>query len=107
ERAGGRGRRREPTALCAAEAADGTRRGDVWLRRDRQPSPEVARRFRAAVERRARGVPFAYAVRSVGFRTLELQIDSRALIPRPETEGLVERGLDWARGAGGGGGGRR
>ena len=37
-----------------------------------------------------RGVPFAYAVGRVGFRTLDLAIDRRALIPRPETEGLVE-----------------
>src|SRR5207247_64994 len=37
-----------------------------------------------------RGLPFAYAVGSVGFRTLDLAIDRRALIPRPETEGLVE-----------------
>ncbi len=100
ERAGVPDPRREATTLWAAVAGDGTRRGDVWLRRDREPSPEVARRFREAVERRARGVPFAYAVGSVGFRTLELQIDSRALIPRPETEGLVELVLDWARGAG-------
>ena len=100
ERAGVPDPRREATTLWAAVAGDGTRRGDVWLRRDREPSPEVARRFREAVERRARGVPFAYAVGSVGFRTLELQIDSRALIPRPETEGLVELVLEWARGAG-------
>jgi len=100
ERAGVPDPRREATTLWAAVAGDGTRRGDVWLRRDRERSPEVARRFREAVERRARGVPFAYAVGSVGFRTLELQIDSRALIPRPETEGLVELVLDWARGAG-------
>jgi len=100
ERAGVPDPRREATTLWAAVAGDGTRRGDVWLRRDREPPPEVARRFREAVERRARGVPFAYAVGSVGFRTLELQIDSRALIPRPETEGLVELVLEWARGAG-------
>src|SRR5688572_3527951 len=36
------------------------------------------------------GVPFAYAVGTVGFRTLDLLIDPRALIPRPETEGLVD-----------------
>jgi release factor glutamine methyltransferase len=32
-----------------------------------------------------------------GFRTLELEVDSRVLIPRPETEGLVEHVLAWAR----------
>src|SRR5947207_9924352 len=35
-------------------------------------------------------MPFAYAVGRVGFRTLDLAIDARALIPRPETEGLVD-----------------
>src|SRR5213078_5272838 len=46
--------------------------------------------FWHAVEQRSSGVPFAYAVGRVGFRTLDLRIDPRALIPRPETEGLVE-----------------
>lgn len=43
-----------------------------------------------AVDRRASGEPRAYVTGWVGFRRLELRIDRRALIPRPETEGLVE-----------------
>lgn len=99
--------RREATGLWAALAGEGVKPGDVWRERDREAAPEVARRFWEAVERRASGVPFAYAVGRVGFRTLELQVDPRALIPRPETEGLVERVLREAgkRESGGGRGG--
>ena len=41
------------------------------------------------VERRNTGEPIAYIIGSVGFMDLELQVDSRVLIPRPETEMLV------------------
>lgn len=46
--------------------------------------------FLAAVERRAAGEPLAYVSGQAGFRRLTLQVDRRVLIPRPETEGLVE-----------------
>jgi release factor glutamine methyltransferase len=49
--------------------------------------------FEAAVERRAAGEPLAHIARSAGFRFLDLVADSRALIPRPETEGLVDQVL--------------
>ena len=88
--------RREATTLWAAVAGSETTPGDVWLRRDQQPPPELAERFSQAVERRSRGVPSAYAVGRVGFRTLDLKLDARALIPRPETEGLVDLVLKWA-----------
>lgn len=78
----------EVTALWAAVA--GLSPAEVWLRRETEAAPDVANRFWRAVEERARGVPFAYAAGSVGFRTLDLKIDPRALIPRPETEGLVD-----------------
>lgn len=42
--------------------------------------------------------PRAYAEGVAGFRLLDLLVDRRVLIPRPETEGLVERVLAWARG---------
>ena len=94
--------RRETTALWAAIA--GKKPGDVWLSREESPPPELVARFGETVARRARGVPFAYAVGRVGFRTLDLKIDPRALIPRPETEGLVELVLRWTRGTAGEGG---
>src|SRR5882762_10590561 len=46
---------------------------------------------------RSSGVPFAYAAGRTGFRTLDLRLDPRALIPRPETEGLVDRVLAWSQ----------
>lgn len=78
----------EATALWAAVA--GMSPAEVWLRRDFEAAPDVIERFWKAVAERKRGVPFAYVAGSVGFRTLDLKIDPRALIPRPETEGLVE-----------------
>jgi release factor glutamine methyltransferase len=79
--------------------------GAVWLERERPADPAGTRRFREAVTHHAAGMPLAYAVGRVGFRTLDLLTDPRALIPRPETEGLVELVLDWTRGAGAGEGG--
>ncbi|GAC1694890.1 MAG: hypothetical protein NVS9B3_13100 [Gemmatimonadaceae bacterium] len=44
----------------------------------------------AAADRRAAGAPFAYAVKRAAFRHLTLDVDERVLIPRQETEQLVE-----------------
>jgi release factor glutamine methyltransferase len=51
------------------------------------------RALRAAV-RRTHGAPFQYAVGSAAFRGLTLAVDERVLIPRPETELLVDIVLD-------------
>lgn len=93
--------KREATALWAA--LEGVKPGDVWLRREGQPPPTVTELFQDAVERRASGMPFPYAVGRATFRTLDLAVDARALIPRPETEGLVELVLEWGREGGRGG----
>lgn len=50
-------------------------------------------RLRPLVERRARREPLAYVLGQWGFRNLTLSLDSRALVPRPETEVVVERCL--------------
>lgn len=46
---------------------------------------------------RSSAEPRAYVEGIAGFRLLDLAVDRRVLIPRPETEGLVERVLAWAR----------
>jgi release factor glutamine methyltransferase len=51
----------------------------------------------------AESEPRAYVEGIAGFRLLELVVDRRVLIPRPETEGLVERVLAWGRGRWGSG----
>ncbi len=53
--------------------------------------------FRSAVRRRAAGEPLAHVTGWAGFRHLTLRSDARALIPRPETEGLVDLLLARAR----------
>jgi release factor glutamine methyltransferase len=88
---------REATAAVWA-AVSGLTIGEAWLRRDDPKPPEVVARFQDAVAQLERGVPFAYAVGSAGFRALKLAIDSRALIPRPETEGLVDLVLEHGKG---------
>ncbi len=92
--------RREAARLLAA--ISGRSVGDVWLNRHNVPDGRLLEPFKAAVERRASGEPTAYAAGSVGFRTLDLAVDRGVLIPRPETEGLVERVLAWARSRGSG-----
>ena len=47
-------------------------------------------RAQLAIERRAQGAPMAYAVGRANFRHLTLHVDERVLIPRPETEHLVD-----------------
>jgi release factor glutamine methyltransferase len=60
----------------------------------------AVRTFQAAVRRRSAGrEPVAYITGVKGFRHLDLHVDPRVLIPRPETETLVEAALDLPRGA--------
>jgi release factor glutamine methyltransferase len=49
--------------------------------------------------RRREREPVAYILGAKGFRSIELEVDPRVLIPRPETEHLVEALLDLPRGA--------
>jgi release factor glutamine methyltransferase len=55
-------------------------------------SEELAR-FRALIRRRLAGEPVAYLVGTKEFRSLELKVDRRVLVPRPETETVVEVAL--------------
>lgn len=56
--------------------------------------------MRRGMARLAKGEPLQYVLGEWDFRTLTLKCDRRALIPRPETEGLVSLVLEWLRGSG-------
>jgi release factor glutamine methyltransferase len=65
-------------------------RSELYLEPDYALAPTEWARLEAWVERRARGEPIQYITGWAAFRELDLQVDSRVLVPRPETEGLVE-----------------
>jgi release factor glutamine methyltransferase len=64
----------------------------AWPERELTPSQWAA--FQALVERRARGEPVAYLTGSREFYGLDLAVSNAVLIPRPETELLVEAALE-------------
>jgi release factor glutamine methyltransferase len=80
-------------------AAMGVDRAAIVADPGRALEPEAARRFQDYAARRREREPVAYILGSKGFRSIELQVDPRVLIPRPETEHLVEALLDLPRGA--------
>jgi release factor glutamine methyltransferase len=67
----------------------GISRSELPLQRDR----EVPSEFDELLERRRQREPLAYVLGEWGFRRLTLKTDARALVPRPETEIVVERAL--------------
>ncbi|MCB0870903.1 MAG: peptide chain release factor N(5)-glutamine methyltransferase [Solirubrobacterales bacterium] len=79
--------------VLLAELA-GINRATLIADRDLTLEPAVARAFSEALRRRIRREPVAYILGSKGFRHIELAIDRRVLIPRPETEMLVEIALE-------------
>ncbi len=94
---------REVSKIWAGLA--GVASGEVWLRREAAAGDAEVGRFRAAIQRRASGEPLAYVLGVAGFRYLDVSVDRRVLIPRPETEGLVDRVLRWGASRGESGGG--
>lgn len=60
--------------------------------------PEVEARFRDGLARAARQEPIPYITGRAPFFGLELVVSPAVLIPRPETEMLVERAIRWATG---------
>ena len=77
----------------------GVDRGRLVIGRDEALEAGAAERFEAAVVRRVAREPVAYITGRREFRRLSLLVDRRVLIPRPETELLVEVGLGLPAGA--------
>ena len=68
--------------------------GWLWAHADDPVDAAVREAFDALVARRAAGEPVAYLTGTRGFWTLDLGVSPATLIPRPETERLVELALD-------------
>jgi release factor glutamine methyltransferase len=78
----------------------GIRRLDLYLQHERPVAAVELERFRSAVRRRLKHEPLQYVLGTASFRQLELLVDRRVLIPRPETEQLVGAVLEWCRASG-------
>ena len=75
----------------------GATRLQLYLQFDRPLDAEELAAFKPFLLRRARREPLQYVTGRAAFRELHLAVDRRVLIPRPETEVLVEVVLEWAR----------
>jgi release factor glutamine methyltransferase len=94
EAAGGDSPRLDAELLLAE--ATGLSRAAIAAGPDAGVPADAARRFGAMVRRRVMREPVAYILARKGFRRIELRVDGRALIPRPETELLVDVALELA-----------
>lgn len=75
----------------------GLSRPELYARWNGPMERSVGEQFTRLVRRRAAREPVAYLVGRRAFYDVELAVDARVLIPRPETEQLVEEALTWAR----------
>jgi release factor glutamine methyltransferase len=67
----------------------------VYLSYERPMSDEELERLRGLMRRRADREPMAYILGSWGFHKLDLVVKPGVLVPRPDTETLVEAAVDW------------
>ncbi len=78
----------------------GVPRSGLFAPGERVLTPGEAERLESWLRRRAAGEPVQYITGRAAFRDLDLAVDPRVLVPRPETEGLVELVLEALRAAG-------
>lgn len=68
----------------------------LYLELERELSPEQVEALESLLQRRSRHEPLAYILGHREFFSIEFYVDQRVLIPRPETELLVEQAIDLA-----------
>lgn len=73
----------------------GLARDRLYLERERVLAAEEEDRFAALITRRKAREPLQYILQRQEFMGLEFYVDERVLIPRPETESLAEKFLEW------------
>jgi release factor glutamine methyltransferase len=81
----------------------GLSRLDLYLRHDQPLTPDELARFKTLVKRRGTGEPVAYLTGHKEFWSLDFKVTPAVLVPRPETETLVEAVLEVMKDFGGGG----
>ncbi len=74
------------------------RRLDLILRFDQPVQPAELAAFKALIQRRGRGEPVAYILGRRGFHGIEVRVTPAVLVPRPETETVVDEVLAFLRG---------
>lgn len=67
---------------------------DLYLQYDKPLNSEELSNFKALVKRRVNREPVAYIIGTKGFWNLDLEVNAHVLIPRPDTECLVEKALE-------------
>jgi len=77
--------------------AMGCERIDLYTRFQETLPGETVARYRELVRRRAAREPIQHVLGATEFWSLEIKCDRRALVPRPETEGVVQGALDLLR----------
>ncbi len=87
----------DPDGRHLVERASGHDDGRLALHLDEQPTPEADAHLHSMLVRRRQGEPLQYVLGRWAFRRLDLFVDRRVLIPRPETEQVVEVALDEVR----------
>lgn len=87
----------EVDARCIVERASGWEGGELVVHLDDTPTQRALAHYDAMVVRRSAGEPLQYVVGAWSFRTLDLFVDRRVLIPRPETEVVVDVAIAEAR----------
>ncbi len=78
----------------------GVERIDLYLRYDQPLSADEREGFKSLIKRRINREPVAYITGEKEFFGLGFHVSKEVLIPRPETEFLVEKALDWIPAAG-------
>jgi len=87
----------EAEARFLVEEVSGYAAADWGSIADAVPSARACGRLASLVERRVAGEPLQYVLGSWTFRGIDLMVDPRVLIPRPETEQVVEVALEEAQ----------
>jgi release factor glutamine methyltransferase len=87
----------EQEARWLVQRASGLEGADLIVGLEEPAGLGDATFFYDMLERRLRGEPLQYVLGNWGFRVIDLQVDDRVLIPRPETEALTQMALEECR----------